>query len=765
MDAMRMLAVVSLLLVHGQVVSGQADWQQSDLETSQRSSGRFGESLYLASLDQRKPTRNRIIVKNPDFLVPFEMASANSNVAEVQLYLSTDLGQNWKLYNTQAPTAEGFPFQAPADGEYWFAVRTINRGQENAAPTARPQAELKVIVDSRRPNLDVRINVDASGHAVAEWTAQDPNLDASSLHLSYQDENENWQEVPLAKPDKSDLRTQFQGKADWWLRTWDDDVQIRAEVLDRAGNSKLLNKVVAVPTGAGNTGRNTSIFDSGPAATRTSPVNKTWPEITSGFRKLFGGVNHTEDSFGAANAGSWKESEPRTEPLVNADRSLLDRPAVDRTGIERTANGSRQRAQDTSSSHRFDQPPTRSVSAPREDFQRSLADDRSRPPSQASNDFDQPFDNVRHEGASRDNSSVNRRELFPRENVTSTNESRWRDDDPQFGNRGSDRPNQRLEERQNEQRYDVHRDPSAGQFQADKVGNRSRSEYPPQVAKPRLSRAREPLGEGSRYGENSNRLSRSRSQFQNLGPNDYSHRPTPEYIDGPVAGRNPRTNQRQVTRQGFGASREDTMFHPHITSSPNFELVYEMQGVRGRPRDVELWITQDRGRTWERYGSDSDQQSPMAVQLRRQGLYGFQMLVDSGRGNPPTPPRDGDKPDVWVIVDWTKPTARISRADVRDGTYGSEVKIEWRAQDTLLADTPISLSYSDRPNGPWSTIVQSVPNTGVYQCRTDRRLPQSLYLRMEVRDMAGNVAWDVFDGGANAVGSIRVRDVRPVSRR
>ena len=57
----------------------------------------------------------------------------------------------------------------------------------------------------------------------------------------------------------------------------------------------------------------------------------------------------------------------------------------------------------------------------------------------------------------------------------------------------------------------------------------------------------------------------------------------------------------------------------------------------------------------------------------------------------------------------------------------------------MLAARPVTLSFSERPDGPWSTIAAGLDNTGLYNWRFDNRVPGHVYLRLEVRDEAGNV--------------------------
>ncbi len=57
----------------------------------------------------------------------------------------------------------------------------------------------------------------------------------------------------------------------------------------------------------------------------------------------------------------------------------------------------------------------------------------------------------------------------------------------------------------------------------------------------------------------------------------------------------------------------------------------------------------------------------------------------------------------------------------------------------MLASHPVSIAFSDHAGGPWSTIAAGLDNTGVYSWRFDNRVPEHIYLRLEVRDEAGNV--------------------------
>ena len=228
-------------------------------------------------------------------------------------------------------------------------------------------------------------------------------------------------------------------------------------------------------------------------------------------------------------------------------------------------------------------------------------------------------------------------------------------------------------------------------------------------------------------------------------------------MSGPVATQN---------REGFARPQTREGIRPRISSSPNFSLEYDLYDVGSvGPRRVELWFTRDRGHTWELYGSDADKRSPFEVQMKDEGLYGYRLAVHGENSPAPPPPQDGEPADIWVGIDWSKPVARITRA-AWTASGSNEMMIEWTAEDALLDEEPIALSYSESRDGPWVPIVTRARNSGTYRWRVDSRSPpQRIYLQLEVRDMAGNVSTSVIPAGNSGSGpSGRIRGLQPSRR-
>lgn len=177
---------------------------------------------------------------------------------------------------------------------------------------------------------------------------------------------------------------------------------------------------------------------------------------------------------------------------------------------------------------------------------------------------------------------------------------------------------------------------------------------------------------------------------------------------------------------------------PRLVNSRSFELEYEIESVGpSGVAKVELWGTRDGGRTWSVFGVDTDNRSPQPVTVDAEGVYGFRVIVQSGSGLGGRPPAAGDAPDIWIAVDLTRPACRITAADINDET--GELVIRWEASDEAPDARPIALLCGAGPQGPWTPIASGLENTGTYRWRLDGRAPERVYLRLEVRDEAGNV--------------------------
>ena len=171
-----------------------------------------------------------VYTKQPRFRIPYHSDPAELQrlgAREIQLFVSTDRGANWRLAQSVPPTAGRFAYEAPTDGEYWFSVRTLD-GLGRLHPQAGGIVPgLKVAVDSRAPEL--ALSLERTGAQVRlAWRANDLNLDPGTLRLEFRQPGfDDWQAVQVV--------TQASGQTAWTAPAT-GTVSVRGTINDRAGN-------------------------------------------------------------------------------------------------------------------------------------------------------------------------------------------------------------------------------------------------------------------------------------------------------------------------------------------------------------------------------------------------------------------------------------------------------------------------------------------------------------------------------------------------
>ena len=473
-------------------------------------------SLLVAAPPPGKPLHTN----KPRFRIPYHFDAKEMErlgAKEIRLYISTNQGASWQLSQSVPPQPGKFPFQAPQDGEYWFAVRTLDSKGKLHPADDKVQPGLQVIVDTQIPRLEINLGSRGPGRALLKWTAQDDALDLSSLRLEYIPASQrDWQ--PIGVVPKASDQTE-------WSVPQGGMISVRGRIADLAGNIATREARIQIPPGNG-----------GPAFSQ--------PDFKDP-------VANQGNLPGQATAGVLPrlpdmDQHPVPDPLANL---------------------------------------------PRESFV----------PARVPGSFVSSEQNANH----RWNSNGNNPPAFSGGNTIPAT---------------SLAPNQRLVN---------HR-----QFH---IGYR----------------------------------------VEEVGPS------------------------------GLGA--------------------------------VELFITQDNGATWFRYGEDPDRQSPFVVSVPREGTYGFTIVPRSGVGLAVDPPQPGDRPSMTVVIDETPPQVQLMPVEQGRGADLNKVLIRWIAQDEHLGDRPVSLSSAPTPQGPWSTIAAGLDNSGRYIWSMPAGTSPRLFFRVEVRDIAGNV--------------------------
>ena len=176
-----------------------------------------------------------------------------------------------------------------------------------------------------------------------------------------------------------------------------------------------------------------------------------------------------------------------------------------------------------------------------------------------------------------------------------------------------------------------------------------------------------------------------------------------------------------------------------VVRAKKFQIRYKIEDVGSSGvGTVELYITENNGGKWYKYGNDPDRRSPYQVEVPREGTYGFSLRVRSGVGLAADPPQPGEKPAITVTFDNTPPVVRLMPLQQGRGAALNKILIQWTVTDAFPAERSVSLSYASAPTGPWQPIAGGQPNNGRYVWTIGQRMPQRVYVRLTVQDAAGN---------------------------
>ncbi|HET6326552.1 MAG TPA: hypothetical protein VFG04_17885 [Planctomycetaceae bacterium] len=178
------------------------------------------------------PGTGAVFTNKSRFRIPFRYDPTEMQrlqAREVQLYVSTDHGLRWRMVDKADPKADHFDFLAPTDGEYWFAVRTLDAFSRLHPAGTNIEPALKVMVDATSPVLELLLTELEPGKIELRWTAADDHLDVSKLRIEYrQPDSPEWQHAAVVP--------QPSGQTTWEVKGG-GVVAVRGSISDLAGNT------------------------------------------------------------------------------------------------------------------------------------------------------------------------------------------------------------------------------------------------------------------------------------------------------------------------------------------------------------------------------------------------------------------------------------------------------------------------------------------------------------------------------------------------
>jgi hypothetical protein len=182
------------------------------------------------------------------FTIPFSVTPPRTPAEmprEAVLYVSHDRGASMQEASRVDPRQQHFKFRAEEDGEYWFTVKTIDHTGQ-MVPTKHSGPDLRVLVDTKPPELHVEARRLANSAVEVQWDASDDNIDAASLKVEYQAAGDaRWIPVQIDSSRIVNDGSTINGSA---IVTPDvvANVTVQVEISDRADNRAVSKRIIPV---------------------------------------------------------------------------------------------------------------------------------------------------------------------------------------------------------------------------------------------------------------------------------------------------------------------------------------------------------------------------------------------------------------------------------------------------------------------------------------------------------------------------------------
>jgi hypothetical protein len=213
----------------------------------------------------------KTFTKNTAFNLPIQMDErVRASLREVQLHVKTGVG-DWVRQETVSPQTQFFTYRAPQDGEYWFALVTVDRlGKAVPADINAEPPKLRVVVDTRAPVLETTMGMEGN-EPVLRVNIADANPDPQSVRAFVVTEQGERALTPLQGQT---------GQAAFRLSPSDLNAPIRVMASDLCGNLATKDISGRDLVGAGAPIRNDQVVQvSNPAPLQTLPPAYNPPPV------------------------------------------------------------------------------------------------------------------------------------------------------------------------------------------------------------------------------------------------------------------------------------------------------------------------------------------------------------------------------------------------------------------------------------------------------------------------------------------------------
>jgi hypothetical protein len=176
---------------------------------------------------------------------------------------------------------------------------------------------------------------------------------------------------------------------------------------------------------------------------------------------------------------------------------------------------------------------------------------------------------------------------------------------------------------------------------------------------------------------------------------------------------------------------------PKYFNSPRVGLDYSIKkvGPSGVSK-IDVYITSEQGGNWKKLTTIEDPNNHSDVELPGEGVFGIRLVATNGNGFGGKVPGPADLPTAIFEIDMTGPNLKV---DIDPVTKLGTIDIRWQVSDKNLSAEPIQILYAAQPTGPWQIAGTKLKNDGLFRWNLPRDIPQNFVIRIEARDLAGNM--------------------------
>jgi hypothetical protein len=178
-------------------------------------------------------------INSRNIKIPIKYEKDRKAIRQVKLYVARNGENTWYQEAIATPDRDSFTYIAKEDGVYWFTMQEEDiQGRNIPTDLTRHPPDLKVLVDTIQPRIQIT-NARRNGEEIViEWYIDDKNTDenATRVHFRPLSTEGYWKEVSLPSNSKSGVR---------FPTGTTGPVVVRITALDLAGNKTEITREIS----------------------------------------------------------------------------------------------------------------------------------------------------------------------------------------------------------------------------------------------------------------------------------------------------------------------------------------------------------------------------------------------------------------------------------------------------------------------------------------------------------------------------------------